>query len=80
MNEVLPIGNVLFNTSRIGYRMYCNYDGYGSSLILIKQCKSLVRAVVAHFVDGFVDAFVELFVVYLVKIIVLFFVDCAYCC
>ena len=64
--QVLPNGNVLFNISRIHYNRCNDCSGYGSSLILIKGCKSLVEHVVAHFVGGFV----ELFVMYLVSILV----------
>ena len=62
----LPNGNVLFNTSRIHYKMLCGCSGYGSSLILIKGCGLSVRAVVAYVVEYFVLNFVLVFVSILV--------------
>ena len=50
MNKILPIGNVLFNTSRIYYKGCNDCSGYGSSLILIKGCRLSVKDVVDHVV------------------------------
>ena len=89
MNRYLPNGNVLFRFSRIHYKRWCSYGGYGSSLILIKGYRISVRAVttyvvslvehvvayvVEYFVLNFVDGFVGLFVELFVV------VSCKYSC
>ena len=75
MNRYLPIGNVLFKFSRIYYKRCNDCSGYGSSLILIKGCRFIVRAVVAQVVTYNIAYVVECFVVYVVLNFVVLFVS-----
>ena len=73
MNKILPVGNVLFNTSRIYYKRCNDYSGYGSSLILIKGCRLSVRADTTYVVS-LVDHVVTYNMAYVVGYFVLNFV------
>ena len=74
MNRVLPIGNVLFNTSRIHYKRWCDCGSYNSSLILIKGCRISVRADTTYVVS-FVEHVVAQVVTYNMAYVVLNFVS-----